>query len=173
MFQSNKMSASLLSSTTFEYAVLALTVLQMLNSFGFYPAASGIPSSLFALVALGIDRFFLFCGSVTSSHSYLLFDLLSLGSHSGSGASSYPLSLFLPISCTFVLASLCLDRRLTGRKLLSASSVEMSRFIITYQFVVQMELCRLHFGTSSEDLHRVFLKNEKFCMVKERCIHVR
>jgi hypothetical protein len=83
-------STFLLSSTTFEYAVLALTVLQMLNTFFAYPAASGIPVSLFALVTLGIDRFVHFCGSASPSQSSLLHDLLPLGSHSGSGASSYP-----------------------------------------------------------------------------------
>ena len=100
------MSTTLLSNTTFEYAVLALTVLQMLNCFvGGYPAASGIPVSLFALVALGIDRFVHFCGSTSPSQSLLLRDLLPLGSHSGSGASSYPRSSFSPISYTFVLST--------------------------------------------------------------------
>ncbi len=51
------LSADMHSDTTFEYVVLALTVLQMFATYGYYPASSGIAVSLFALVALGINRF--------------------------------------------------------------------------------------------------------------------
>jgi len=50
----------------------------------------------------------------------------------------------------------------------------MTRFVLTAcHFVVQMELCRLYSGTSFEGLYRIFLKNEKWCMDKAQCLHVR
>ncbi len=61
-----------------------------------------------------------------------------------------------------------------GYLLYSTFSVEMTRFVLAAcHFVVQMELCRLYYRTSSEDLYRVFLKNEKFCMDQAHCLHVR
>jgi hypothetical protein len=50
-------SDKLQSDTTFEYVVVALTVLQMFAAYGAYPASAGIAVSMFALVALGVNRF--------------------------------------------------------------------------------------------------------------------
>jgi hypothetical protein len=58
------------SDTTFEYVVLVLTAMQMFATYGVYPASSGIPVSLFALVALGINRFVQLFESLASSHSF-------------------------------------------------------------------------------------------------------
>ncbi len=55
-------SEKLQSDSTFEYAVIALTVLQMFAAYGAYPAPAGIAVSMFALVALGVNRFVLFGG---------------------------------------------------------------------------------------------------------------
>jgi hypothetical protein len=73
-----------------------------------------------------------------------------------------------------VLSSQLLEIRPHGFLLFSAFSVEMTRYVLAAcHFVVQMELCRLYSRSSSEDLYRVFLKNETFCMDKAYCLHVR
>ena len=96
-------SEKLHSDSTFEYVVLALTILQMFAAYAFYPAAAGIPVSLFALVALGVNRFVKSFRYIVSSYQSLRYDILIPGNHFGSGVSSSPHLLFSPTLCSCLL----------------------------------------------------------------------
>jgi hypothetical protein len=96
-------SEKLHADSTFEYVVLALTVLQMFALYGFYPASAGIPISLFALVALGVNRFVKSFRCIVSSCQCLRYDISIPGNHFGSGVSSSPHLLLSPILCSCLL----------------------------------------------------------------------
>ena len=165
----------LVSDTTFEYVVLALTILQMFATYGFYPAASGIGISLFALVALGLNKFVQICAFIASFNQPCHRNRLLLGSHSGSGASSCVQQSLSPTSSTFPL---CIHPwaywaiRLTGLPSFSALpftfafvvsvfqrsmvAIFLTCFTPTCNVVPQMVVCSLYYGTSLEDLRRLF-----------------
>jgi hypothetical protein len=166
------------SDTTCEYAVLALTVLQMFATMSNYPASSGIAISLFALVALGVNRYIQYPKSLATYRSSVLLGLQA----------AILEVVFYPFYCSHHFRSCAHFCCLLGIKrvrrwfgfLASCRSVRsifdirpvifpshkkwivesfLSLFTHTFELSLQVGLCMLHYGASFKDLRCVLFKD--------------